>query len=149
MTGTNHAITGGVIGLAIGGPLAIPVAFVSHFAMDWLPHFGLDTDDRLLRKKYFMWSVALDITLLPILFSFALVYGLQWYVIASMFIAMTPDFSWVYKYVVEEKMGKLEPKRKNKFDQWHTDIQKRETPKGAWVEIAWFILMLFIAARLI
>ena len=48
MTGTNHAMTGGVIGLVIGGPIAIPIAFASHFLLDWMPHLGFEKlEDRM------------------------------------------------------------------------------------------------------
>lgn len=150
MTGTNHAITGGVIGLAIGGPLAILVAFFSHFALDWLPHYGLDAEDRLQRRRFFMKSVAVDGVLLSGLLVAGIAYALPWYVFGAALAAMAPDFSWMYRYVIEEKLGRLEPKPKNKFDQWHSDIQKKETVQpGVWVELVWFIAMIMIAINLV
>jgi len=149
MTGTNHAMTGGVIGLAVGGPLAIPLAFASHFVLDWLPHYGMDTKDRLLRRRFFMKSVAVDAVLLSGLLVAGIVSGLPWYVFVAALAAMAPDLSWIYRYVVEEKLGKLEPKPKNKFDQWHSNIQKWETViPGVWVEVFWFISMWVAVANL-
>ncbi len=150
MTGTNHAMTGGVIGLAIGGSVAIPIAFVSHFILDWLPHYGLNTDDRLTRQHFFMKSVAVDVLLLSGLLIAGVVNGLPWYVFAAALAAMAPDLSWMYRYVVEEKLGKLEPKPKNKFDQWHSNIQKWETiMPGVWVELFWFTIMGVAVIKLI
>src|SRR5438270_5495542 len=41
MTATNHAITGAAIALAVKKPeLAIPLAFISHFALDAIPHYN-------------------------------------------------------------------------------------------------------------
>ena len=38
---TNHVLAGSLIGIGIKEPtLAITLAFVSHFVMDALPHFG-------------------------------------------------------------------------------------------------------------
>jgi hypothetical protein len=43
MMATSHAVSGAVIALAIREPvLALPLAFVSHFVLDSLPHIGLD-----------------------------------------------------------------------------------------------------------
>ena len=42
MTTTAHALTGAAIAVVIKKPkLAIPLAFLSHFACDALPHFGI------------------------------------------------------------------------------------------------------------
>jgi hypothetical protein len=41
MTATNHAITGAIIAVVIDKPvIALPLALLSHFAQDALPHFG-------------------------------------------------------------------------------------------------------------
>jgi hypothetical protein len=43
MTGFNHGMAGAVIALTVKQPvLAVPLAFLSHFATDMIPHFGLD-----------------------------------------------------------------------------------------------------------
>src|SRR5687767_11983718 len=41
MTGLNHVLTGSAIAIAIQQPLLVaPLAFLSHFILDSLPHFG-------------------------------------------------------------------------------------------------------------
>jgi len=149
MTGTNHALTGGVIGLAIGGSLAIPIAFASHFVLDALPHFGASTGDRVKNRKYFLRANAIDGTLLLIVFTVAMVQSLPWYVYASMIAAMSPDFVWVYRYIFDEKFGKLDPKPKNSFSRFHANIQTSETISGIWIELFWFALMAILALNLI
>lgn len=142
-------MTGGVIGLAIGGPLAIPVAFASHFVLDALPHFGASTDDRVKNRKYFLRAIAIDGTALAVVFVVALILDLPWYVYASMIAAISPDFAWMYRYVFDEKLGKLDPKPMNSFNRFHARIQTSETLKGIWVELAWFTMMLILAIKLI
>lgn len=149
MTGTNHALTGGVIGLAFGGPVAIPLAFASHFVCDWLPHYGAEGDDHIQNKKYFYRIVAVDAILLTAGLTVVIALGLPWYVIVSALAAMSPDFAWIYQFIFDEKMGKLEPKPKSRFNQFHADIQKRETPSGLWFELIWFVGMLIIAINLL
>lgn len=149
MTGTNHALTGGVIGLAIGGPVAIPLAFFSHFICDWLPHYGAEGDDHVRNKKYFYRIVAVDTVLLTAGLVVVIALDLPWYVSASVLAAMSPDFIWIYRFVFEEKMGKKKPGPKNKFNQFHSDIQKSETPSGLWFELAWFVAMFITAINLI
>lgn len=149
MVGTNHAMTGGVIGLAVGGPLAIPVAFASHFALDALPHFGMSTDNRVKKRKYFLRTIAIDGAFLAFIFTVAMVQNLPWYVYASMLVAISPDFVWLYRYVFKEKLGKLDPKPMHFFDRFHAKIQTSETPKGIWVEVFWFISMSIIAINLL
>lgn len=41
MTGFNHALVDGLIGKYVPWPLAIPLAFASHFVLDALPHYGI------------------------------------------------------------------------------------------------------------
>lgn len=142
-------MTGGVIGLAIGGPLAIPIAFVSHFALDAMPHFGATTDDRVKNRQYFLRAIAIDGAALALVFILAIAQELPWYVYASMIAAMSPDFAWMYRYVFDEKLGKLDPKPMNSFNRFHAKIQTSETLRGIWIEFFWFILMFVIASYLI
>ena len=142
-------MTGGVVGLIIGGPLAIPVAFASHFVLDAMPHFGATTDDRVKNRKYFLRAIAIDGTFLIFVFTVAKVQNLPWYVYASMIAAMSPDFAWMYRYVFDEKLGKLDPKPMNSFNRFHARIQTSETLNGIWVEIFWFISMSIVVINLV
>ena len=52
MTGFNHGMTGAVIALTVKKPeLAIPLSFLSHFAQDAIPHFGIP-GYKLFTKKF-------------------------------------------------------------------------------------------------
>ncbi len=144
-------MTGGVIGLVIGGPLAIPVALASHFALDALPHFGFDkTKDRAKNRNRFIAAFVADAVVVALLFSAALLFGgVPWYVLASAFVAMTPDVVWIYRFIFEGKLGKIKASPLKGLNKWHSDIQTSEAPNEIWVELAWFPLMLVAALSLL
>jgi hypothetical protein len=49
MTLTNHLLTGAAIAKLLPSPVAIPIAFASHFVLDALPHFGCKTIEERMR----------------------------------------------------------------------------------------------------
>ena len=52
MTGTNHALSGAVIATFLPAPVAIPVAFMSHFVLDAIPHFSVDKEKKNSHRIY-------------------------------------------------------------------------------------------------
>lgn len=144
MTGTNHALTGALIATAVGNPVvAIPLAFGSHFVLDALPHFGEDLDKRssLSRKVWIIDGVCLVIGLVILLIT------QNWLAAIGALAAISPDFVWIYKYIVEEKRGKLPPKEKRGLNKFHSQIQRYESKKGIYFEIIWFIVAAYLCAR--
>ena len=136
MTGTNHALTGAMIGFSIGNPiLVVPVAFASHFVLDTMPHFGEKFGQRKKLSK-FVW--ALDAMLLSLFLSYLLISS-QWILLLGAVLAISPDFAWIYRFAVIEKLGSLPPTPTNKFNRWHASIQKLETKPGLLVEIVWAV----------
>jgi hypothetical protein len=138
MTGTNHAITGAVIVAVIAIPVvAVPLAFVSHFLLDSLPHFGESTHKlSSLTKK--VWLV--DFILLSS-FLIILILTSNWLLLAGALAAISPDFAWIYRFVVKEKLGKIKPTVKNRFNNFHSSIQNYETKNGLLIEIVWFMFI--------
>lgn len=147
MTAVNHALTGAVIAVAVHRPLlAIPLAFVSHFALDALPHFGIPIEGKnaadamtrnrspfyrsILRLDLFL-TIALLIILGIILHGQALVY----LVLTCSIVAVSPDFVWLYLYLKQMKAGKLLPY--GWFSRFHKWIQWSEKPWGLGVEAVW------------
>lgn len=56
MIATNHALTGAAIAVVIKQPiLAIPLAFVSHFICDAIPHFGVDL--KFNSRAMYVWLI--------------------------------------------------------------------------------------------
>ena len=155
MTATNHAVAGALIAAVVRQPLwAIPLAFLSHFVMDAIPHFGIDEVGEDVyarnRQRSFRWVVRADL-LLALLSLVLLPIILQpivpWYVtLTCSIVAMSPDIAWVYRYVIEIHTGKLIPK--NRFSRFHSWLQ-RERRRGIVLEIGWLIASLVVVAKLI
>lgn len=146
MTGTNHALTGAVIAGAIGNPiLALPLAFASHFVLDSLPHFGEDVHplSKFTKKVWFI-----DFVLLSSLMLF-LVVTQNWLLFAGAFVAISPDFAWIYRFVFKESLGKIKPAPMNRFNSFHSGIQKYETKLGIITDVVWLGFMITIAYLII
>lgn len=137
MTGTNHFLTGAGIGLYIANPVvAIPTAFVSHFVLDALPHFGSPWDEELGRRvkhRLFASVIKVDTIISLAIISYFASQQL-WLPLACMFAAMLPDFIWVYKFIFKEQFGKLPPAPKSRLSQFHKDIQQYERHWGLTIE---------------
>ncbi len=142
MTATNHALTGAVIGLTLGNPLlAVPAAFVSHFILDGIPHFcSSKPEAEWLASGRFKALLIADATLCLLL-----VLGLgvsrpeHWLVgIACAFVATTPDFMWVGKFIDAQRHRPLRT-HNNFLVRLHDRVQWSETPYGALTEIVWFL----------
>jgi hypothetical protein len=143
MTATNHVLTGAVVALAVKQPLlAIPLAFLSHFAIDLIPHF----EARDLRKFTYQ-TFALDglaaaglIVCLP-LFLVSDVSG--WLIFGCMLAAMLPDLIWVWRYL---RLGNIEAvfvAPWSWFSKLHYNMQWRESLWGGGVELVWLLFMAF------
>jgi hypothetical protein len=149
MTATNHALTGAVIALAVKQPvLAIPLAFLSHFAADVIPHF----DIRPTRPKLVAPIAAVDSILalsLAILIVFFLKNDVSWWVImACMFAAVSPDLVWGWRYFRLLDVNAVFTKPWSWLSRTHYNIQWSETPQGGVVELLWFISMGFLVLKL-
>ncbi len=166
MTGTNHALTGAVIALAVKKPeLAIPLAFLSHFVLDAIPHYNPPN----VQRKFFTnfsdgWAKKLafpsfraifagDMLLLLLVISLIpLAHPLDispWTIFFSMLAAISPDFIGGRFFIY--RILKI-PKKPNKIS-WFTGLhhwfQWMERPWGIFVEIAWFFLMLLLIHNLV
>lgn len=152
MTATNHALTGALIGLTISNPvLALPLAFLSHFALDAIPHFDPPGNEKeRLGAKSFPLQLLADATLCFLLVvALALSHPRHWLTAAiSAFLATSPDLFWIPKFVAARRSGKLLANT-NWFWRFHSWIQWRTSPKLIWVEVVWFVVFgSLIAARL-
>lgn len=141
MTATNHALTGAAIGLIIGRPLiAIPIAIVSHFVLDGLPHFdrkpGISAN-MWIKSKTFQKILLLDmlgcIILVMIL---AGTHPYNW-LLASIcaFLATSPDLLWLNHFI---KARHNKPWNPSPFAKFASKVQWFAKPIGVVVELAWF-----------
>jgi hypothetical protein len=120
MTGFNHGMTGAVLALVIKQPaLAVPLAFLSHFVTDMIPHFGLGREN-ILNRKFTIILVA------DFIFSIFLMV-----VLAVLFPA-----HHLYRVKIKHRKLKL-----GKIALFHSKIQWSQTLPGIAMEACWFILM--------
>jgi FlaA1/EpsC-like NDP-sugar epimerase len=138
MQAINHALTGALIGLAVGEPvIAAPAAVVSHFVCDAIPHFGVVNNvDKYLRSPAFRKMLYADATLCFILVAvLAAVQPAHWQLAAvCAFFAAAPDFLSFKRYVSALRQKKYNFRGYTRFAR---NIQWFERPIGAVVEAAW------------
>jgi hypothetical protein len=146
MTAINHALTGALIGLTVSHPvLAVPLAFVSHFALDAMPHYDPpgDTHEERIDSKTFLWvqliaGFILCVSLVGVLFFTHPAHWLNAAVCA--FIATTPDMYTFPRYVSVKRTGKDLPREDwGLFGRIHNRVQWKTAPIFGWLEAAWFV----------
>jgi hypothetical protein len=162
MTATNHALTGALIALAVKKPeLAIPLALLSHFALDLVPHYnpsGL-TKDKFINystswskkmkdpgfRLIFPIDMFLFMAVLLILPLLAPAFVSPWTVLFSAVAGAAPDFFGGLKYLAH-LIFHIGTKGRDKdwLTRFHISLQWMERPWGIYVEIAWAILALFL-----
>lgn len=146
MTLTNHLLSGAVIAKIAPLPVAIPLAFASHFLLDALPHFGFPSiEERIKHLKQFRQVVLVDVILAAVFSAWLIINGRYAWLMVGL-VAYSPDLLWLYRFTVEEKFGKVKPTKGNLFVQFHRNIQKHERPWGAAVELV-FAAVMFLAVQ--
>lgn len=137
MTATNHGLFGAFIAVTLqtNPVIAICVAPFSHFLLDALPHFGEDNLD--LHGRRFFRILLTDATLAVVsTICVAYVYSqIWWLVILCAFLAASPDLMWIYYVYVDDSKAK-----KHIIPKFHGWIQWSQTPRGLYVETAWFFV---------
>ncbi len=140
MTATNHALTGAIIGATIANPwVALVVAFLSHFVLDVIPHYGQLDSDAYVQTNSFARLLIADTTLCGLLV-IALAIGqphLWWFVAICAFVATTPDFASINRWL-HARRGQLKHWKPGLFIRFAAKIQWFERPIGAAVEAVWF-----------
>lgn len=152
MTGINHVTTGAVIAVGLNKPvLALPLALVSHFVTDALPHFNHDLrfGGHEIPHKI---TAQIDICTAVVI---SVVYGFilpssAWLIWACCILAALPDAMWVHSDLLA---GRPSPVRRGTFlgemRYWHSKIQWSESFRGLYVEIGWLVIMFAILTRLV
>lgn len=146
MTTTSHALTGAAIAAVVKKPwLAIPLAVLSHFICDMIPHFGIGMQ---FGTSAMYWWLVIDGIMACGFAGFLLWKKVQrpHLLAAAGFAAMAPDLAWLY-YGIKEHLAQ----QAIAFDpvtEFHKSIQWYEQPLGLLVEFLWIGLMLVIILRL-
>lgn len=143
MRAINHALTGTLIGLAVGQPvIAVPAALASHFVCDVIPHYGssmskLDEMKSLLFKRLLYADALLCFGLVVLL---ALLQPINWQLAAvCAFAAASPDFASLGQFRLANTHKTLKP---NVYVKFANGIQWFERPIGAVVEVVWAAAMI-------
>lgn len=151
MRAINHALTGAAIGLAVGNPaVAAPAAFLSHFALDAIPHYDTDEDNsKKLRSAWFRKLLLADAVLCGLLVAGLVLSRPNHWLIAAIcaFLATSPDFMWLNGFI-KANTGRKVPPHKNLFVKFHSKVQWFTSPIGALVEATWLIIMSLVVAIL-
>lgn len=140
-------MTGAFIAVLVHRPaLALPLAFVSHFIVDALPHYGygdVPFHERDSQKNFLVKQI------LDTYFALALLWTVPYVVqrhetplitSLSMLLAFLPDIVWPYQYVKAKRKGGYPPL--NWYAKFHKMIQWCERPWGVYFEVGWFISLI-------
>ncbi len=150
MTATNHAMTGAIVGLTVASPvIALPLAFVSHYVLDAIPHFKANQPDEVLLKTNWFRNYLVVEALLCFLIVVALFVSRPnyWFIPAMCaFLAAAPDLFSINKYLKVRAGKQWKPGWYVKFA---GGIQWFQRPIGAVVEVAWFIAALTVLANIL
>jgi hypothetical protein len=160
MTATNHALTGVAIAIAVKRPeLAIPLAFLSHFLLDMIPHYNpagatrqtFKSSSQSWATKFADRNFKLIFIVDMVLFVWILLFSpfiaplgvSSWTVFFSALAAAAPDF-WGGRVLIYKKLGWKVPSKADIYTRLHIAAQFVEKPWGIWVELAWFVLMISV-----
>lgn len=133
MTASNHVAAGALIAAALPQPaLAIPLAFISHFVMDALPHYG-DNDNHSWLNRHFKYVLGVDMLLTSaILLTLIAAQPVGWVLLVICgLVAVSPDILWVPYFLADLKHEQREHSRLAKLLKW---IQWGEHPWGIYLE---------------
>lgn len=148
MTATSHATIGALIAVTIKHPeLALPVAFLSHFVADMVPHYGFPGHSGFgsaLKHASGKWVAISDPVLLILLMFLLFSLSASWYVFVAAFLACSPDIEWFCGFLLFERRGKKAPS--SPIAHFHNIIQWCERPWGYVTEliviiIGWILLI--------
>jgi hypothetical protein len=134
VTASNHVVTGALIATAVTQPaLAIPLAFMSHFVLDALPHYG-DTNKRSWLNRNFKYILAVDLFLASLfLLGIVILQPASWFLLAFCgALAVSPDILWLPYFLADLRHEELHDTKLAKFLKW---IQWGERPWGIYLEV--------------
>lgn len=140
MIATSHALTGAAIGSVVKKPfLAIPLAFISHFMIDALPHFGINMT---FGSTAMVWWLILDgLALCAVALFLKKRVQSPLFLAICAFAAMAPDFAWLLYGILGNELA-FDP-----LTQFHGMIQWHESISGIFVDVLWITLMAGIILR--
>lgn len=134
MTATGHAIVGAAIATLIPNPVvSLPIAFLSHFAGDKLPHWDIMTDKKKTKTQILFQSaldVLLGFTLVWAIFIFYLQSPNPLIIFLGAFAAQLPDWLELPYFI----FGKHYPifRQNYQIQSWIHDVWFDSRLKAPW-----------------
>lgn len=145
MTATNHALTGALIGFSISDPwIALPLAFISHFILDVIPHYGSNQNSNSwIKSTKFKTILAIDICFCLALGVLLLILQPKGFILALFcaIIATSPDLIHIRKFVL---LNRNRPIKLNVIERFSAVIQWFERPSGAYVEVFYGLVVIVL-----
>lgn len=151
MTATNHAVTGALIAAAVSNPvIGLPLALLSHFALDALPHFGAHTVAKPGSKEFkyiLIFDGFLTTSFLITIFFAGIAADYPWWLLPlGGFLGGIPDLMWL-KHYQNDLRG--QDKHWDIVRTIHKKIQRYEVSWGWTVEAVWFVCGIILLNRVL
>jgi hypothetical protein len=151
MTLTNHLLSGAVLGKFLPLPVAIPLAFASHFVLDALPHFGFKSLEEYRQRTRILRIVMIVDLLFALFVSWRLITSghATWFLVGV--VAFSPDLIWL-RWLLETAWNSKSGKNRdwsasNWFTRFHEKIQRYERSWGIVVELLTGTIFLILLHR--
>ncbi|HUB92895.1 MAG TPA: hypothetical protein VMB52_00135 [Verrucomicrobiae bacterium] len=150
MTAPNHALTGALIGLTVTDPwLAIPLAFLSHFACDAIPHYDPPGSEvgRIGSRRLVVDQLLIGGTLcIVVVVVLAAMRPTHWLLaVLCAFLAASPDLFWIPRWLHVRHTGR-DVQHLNWFLRIHSAVQWKTGPRLWWVEGVWALCVGWMVA---
>ena len=141
MISLNHVLAGTAIGLALKDPLIIaPVAFISHFVLDAIPHFSYSWPGWKFRTIWALDAVASTAALALLCIAEP---SLALAIIIGGVCAELPDVFWLYEHLI------IRAKSSMWYFRFHRTIQWSETRRGLFYELGYLAILICINIALL
>lgn len=149
MNTLNHLATGAIVALVIEQPiLVVPIALMSHFILDGVPHFGYKGEEGYAEAfRHKLSYVSLIFDLIGIVILIKILGPDHWYALVAGLIATSPDLMWLYRYFGFKRRGRAAPNWW--IVRFHMKIQWCEREWGLLIEIVYSIGALLLIRRLV
>lgn len=152
MTATGHALVATLIVAKIHNPyISLPLAFVSHFVCDMIPHWDTGTHHREKTKKALFYESGLDvfISIVSSYFLYHNILGQGDYVVlySAVFLSQLPD--WVTApYLILNWKSPLVFWSKQMYRLQHAMNRRLDKPWGIVTQVVTVILLYIVLFRI-
>jgi len=151
VTATNHAVFGALTVAVISNPvIGLPLALLSHFALDSLPHFGAHTIAEPGSREFnsiLIFDITLGICVILVVGLAGSRTGYPWWLLpVGAILGMIPDLMWL-KHYRNDIHG--EEKHWDKVRHVHKKIQNWELSWGWIIEIIWYVATVGILSQVL